>query len=197
MTSGTVLGMSFDEVVAMPGLHAEADVAYIPLPNIVDIVFTDRLAADVLTPTAFVFPFLDDGRVVLATNRRRGLEVPGGHRDQLPDGQGLETPEETAAREAFEEAGAVVADLVPIGFLRARTTAAKPEGYRYPHPLSCQQFYAGRVTAMHDYVENDECLAPEALTPEDAEKRLRGRALELYRRAYRTMFPVPMPAATM
>jgi 8-oxo-dGTP diphosphatase len=136
-------------------LHSTTrDVAYLPLPNRVEIVFTRREPDPKLTRTAFLIPLFDDRSVMLAQNTRRGLEIPGGHVDKG------ETLVEAAIREALEETGCVVRDIVCVGHQRMTVEGDCPEGYQYPYPVSFQQFYAGRVERVTDYVENDECLAP-------------------------------------
>ncbi|MBY3433886.1 hypothetical protein HFN89_06955 [Rhizobium laguerreae] len=102
--------MALDEMLESEGTEAEENVVYIPLPNTVDVVLCDLLAPDDITPTGFSFNFFDDGDLLLAHNRRRQVEVPGGHRDLLWEG-GREHPAVAATRESFEETGAVVSDL--------------------------------------------------------------------------------------
>lgn len=70
-----------------------------------------------------------------------------------------------ATREVMEETGAVLSPLVPLGVLRMKSSGTVPDGWRYPHPLGFQQFLMGMVQHLHDYIENDECLAPVILTP--------------------------------
>ena len=136
-------------------VHVEHDVAYLPTPNTVEVVITSELAPPDLTKTAFMVPVCDDGGIVIAVNQRRGLEIAGGH---IEDG---ETAEQAAFREAFEETGTTVSNVVPIGFLRMTSTAdAAPHGYAYPFPLSYQQFFAGNVENIEPYTDNDECSAP-------------------------------------
>lgn len=134
--------------------HTVHDVDYLPKPNRVDIVVTDIEAPADLTRTAFMIPAYDDGTLLLAMNQRRGLETPGGHIDPG------ETAMEAAIREAHEETGCRVEDVKPIGYLRMTCAGEMPEGYAYPFPLSYQQFFAGRITEVHDYVTNDECAQP-------------------------------------
>ena len=76
----------------------ERDLAYLPLPNRVEVVLDGRPAPSGLTRTAFVPAFLEGGEVVMAVNRRRGPEIPGGHIDPgspprlLADGIGRDRP---------------------------------------------------------------------------------------------------------
>lgn len=135
-------------------VYVEHDVSYLPLPNTVEIVITNQLAPVELTRTAFMLPVFDDGALLIAQNRRRGLEIAGGHIE------GDETPEVAAIREALEETGCTVTGVRPIGYLRMTSKGVAPDGYRYPFPLSYQQFFAGRAERLDSYVENDECVAP-------------------------------------
>ena len=130
------------------------NVSYLPLPNFVEVVVSDQSCDPVLTRTAFMIPVHPDGSIVLAQNRRRGVEIAGGH---VEPG---ETLVEAATREALEEVGCTVADVRPIGFLRMVSSGEVPNDYPYPHPLSYQQFFAGRVVEQHKYVVNDECGLP-------------------------------------
>lgn len=157
-----------------------------PQPNTADVVLTDQIAPLDIIPTSFCFPFLRDRRVVLANNRRRGAEIPGGHRDRI-NGV-LELPAVAAKREAHEEVGAVVNDVIAIGFMRSSCSGEAPDGYRYPFPHSCQQFFAGFCEDLLDYEENDECLVPLLVAQSDIEKHLKDRGLLLYREAYRRLF---------
>ena len=67
--------------------------------------------ARVVEPFAAVVVVLfSAGRLVLVRNERRAWEFPGGHRE------GDESFEETAAREAYEEAGARITDVEYLGY---------------------------------------------------------------------------------
>lgn len=145
-------GTIFGEIMKI--VFVDRNVPYLPLPNYVEVVLTDELSPVDLTKTAFVVPVCDDGSIILANNVRRGLEISGGH---IEDG---ETPEEAACREALEEVGCEVTDVVPIGYLRMVSEGEVPADYAYPHPISYQQFFAGRVTAINEYQPNEECNVP-------------------------------------
>jgi 8-oxo-dGTP diphosphatase len=67
--------------------------------------------ARVVEPFAAVVVVLfSAGKLVLVRNERRAWEFPGGHRE------GDESYEETAAREAHEEAGARITDVEYLGY---------------------------------------------------------------------------------
>lgn len=150
-------------------VHTEHNVPYLPFPNTVEVVITNDPAPSDLTRTAFMIPVEGD-KVVLATNQRRGLEAAGGHRE------GNETMVEAAIREALEETGSHVGDVIPIGYLRMQVyRIMAPEGYEYPFPLSFQQFFAGRLLTLDEYIDNDECSQPELL--HYAEPRIQKKSL--------------------
>jgi 8-oxo-dGTP pyrophosphatase MutT (NUDIX family) len=163
--------------------YDEVDVGYIPLPNIVSAIVSHGTAPPAITATAFVFPFFDNGDLMLASNRRRGLEVPGGHRDPVLDIQGrfvrFETLEETAKRECREEAGVEVLDLTPVGYMLSHSRGNKPVGYKYAFPTACQQFFAGLISETYSFTANDECLLPTRVTQEKARGLFTGRTLAL------------------
>jgi 8-oxo-dGTP diphosphatase len=133
------------------------NVGYLPQPNTIEVVVTDEPPPRDLTTTAFLLPIFDDGSVLLSRHRRRGVEPAGGH---IEPG---ETPEQAAARELYEETGCVVRDVRPVGYLRMTSHADAPPGWRYPHPVSYQQFFIGRVMRLDPYVVNAECGLPEKI----------------------------------
>lgn len=174
--------MRVSEYLALEGVHPEHNLKYLPQPNVADVVITPVEAPHELIPTAFCFPFARNGKVLLAHNRRRGLEIPGGHRETR-DGI-FELPHETAIRETLEEVGAIVPHVSAIGFMRSSCLGEIPPAYKYPFPHSCQQFYVGLVTWYFDFTETDECLAPVWVGRDEIGQHLSGRALELYYAAY-------------
>ena len=147
--------------LALSAGSSQADVSYLPLPNQVDTVISPILAPAALTKTAFTVALLPDGSLVMATNRRRGAECPGGHIEAGEDAAGA------ARRELLEETGCH-ALIRPLGFQRMVSQGTAPPGWKYPHPVGFQQFFAGVITGMDPYVDNDECLQPLVLCPLDA-----------------------------
>jgi len=134
------------------------DVRWLPFPNQIELFLTDIEAPRELTRTAFLLPIHDDGSVTLAVNQRRGVEIPGGH---VEDG---ETLIEAAIREAIEEAACEVEQAIPIGYFRMTSHGEVDEDWPYPHPVSYQQFYTGRVTSVLDFTPDDECDTPTRVT---------------------------------
>jgi 8-oxo-dGTP diphosphatase len=202
--------LTLEEMLRLDGVDQEANVSYIPLPNTVDVVISNVLSPDAITPTAFAFNFFDNGDVLLAHNRRRQVEVPGGHRDPLPpagtplnellllpvavlERHEKEHPAVAAARETLEETGATVSDLRPIGFMRSRSDGVRPDAYKYPWPHSCQQFFAASIDHVTEFQETDECRPPVRLTHEQVEQTFKGRTLALYRAAREALFPQATP----
>lgn len=60
--------------------------------------------------SCLVFPFYNDSIVMSYHSKRKGWELPQGGR------KNGESPEECAKREAFEETGAILENLTPIGY---------------------------------------------------------------------------------
>ena len=178
--------MNIDEFLNLPGIGWQENISYLSKPNTVDVVLTRDIAPLDIIPTAFCFPFIDANRIVMTNNRRRGAEVPGGHRDFV-NGV-LETPRVAAIRETLEETGVVVNDLVAVGFMRSIIDGPEPENNKYPFPNSAQQFFTAICDEPTDYIENDECLMPLIIDHNDIEKHLHGRGLMLYYEAHRLMF---------
>ena len=146
-------------LLELPAAATRLNVRYLPLPNRIETLLSDLLAPAHLTRTAFCLALLDDDRLVMATNRRRGQEIPGGHIDPG------ETAEMAARRELREETGYTAGAMIPIGMLRMTSDGVAPPDWAYPHPVGFQQFFAARVRGSLPYAANDECLAPIVLDP--------------------------------
>lgn len=139
-------------------IHTTYNVNYLPRPNRVNFIKSQIMAPAHLTKSSFVIPFLNSDQLVMANNQRRGLEIPGGH---------VESDElliRAAQRECLEETGYEINDLIPIGFLKMISEGIAPIGWKYPHPISYQQFFAGEINDQHNFVANDECNLPVILS---------------------------------
>lgn len=148
------------EPLAQTIIHVQRDLAYQPTPNRSEFILSNTKPPARLTATSFVFPFMEDGTLVMATSLKPGRDVePGG--GHIEPG---ETQETAAHREADEELLARLSGLVPIGHQRMISGGEKPEGWRYPFPLAYQSFFAARVESMRDYVVNEECGPPALIT---------------------------------
>ena len=93
------------------------------------------------------------GKWVLTRNRKRGLEFPGGKREQG------ETIEEAAIREVYEETGGIVSDLLFLG-------QYKVHDVHKPFVKSIYYTKLREMTLKHDYLETDGPELLEAL-PQD------------------------------
>lgn len=168
--------MSLEHLISLPSVLSVDNVPYIPSPNKVDLCFTNQIAPADVNPTAFILPFMPNGDLVLTDNIRRGPEACGGH---IEPG---ETALEAAIRESMEEAGiARLRWVASAGLFRSSTEAAKPDGYRYPHPVSVQQFFTGEVEELDaSLIHKNECHGPVFVSPESAEDILKPLEFALY-----------------
>lgn len=107
--------------------------------------------------------FDDGGRVLLTLHREREWTIPGGH---LEAG---ETPAEAMAREALEEAGAVVRDPVVFAHEQIDPEDGVPAHPRYPVP-AFQVFYVARVVALEELTATDECVEARLFPIDDARR---------------------------
>ena len=187
--------LTIEQLIDLPSAHTTNNISYLPQPNQVSVVVSDMVAPPEVNPTAFILAFTEDGDVVLTDNVKRGPEACGGHRDPVLAEDKLtvvrmETAAEAAEREGGEEAGVILKSIEPIGIFRSVTQAEKPEGYKYPHPWSTQQFFMGIVDHFDlSLVKRDECHGPVIVKPGDAERILGEREFVLYKHAMATLFP--------
>ena len=139
------------------------NVGWAPKPNTLYEAITNLVPDENLCSSAFVIPFDSDGNIVLSNVRKRGIDIPGGHVEVI-DGV-RETPEQAAIREAKEECGITVTNLVPIGY-RKYYVPNPPENYRYTTPYSYQVFFTGIVTDYGPVLMPDECGDPHIVQPD-------------------------------
>jgi 8-oxo-dGTP pyrophosphatase MutT (NUDIX family) len=140
-------------------VHVIRDVPYQPTPNRSEIVLSNQTPPDALTSTSFVHPVTETDEVLMSVSLKPGRDVepPGGH---IEPG---ESQRVAARREGVEEVGARVDELVPIGHQRMASTGSAPDGWKYPHPVGYQSFFAARLISVDAHVPNDECAPPRLL----------------------------------
>jgi 8-oxo-dGTP pyrophosphatase MutT (NUDIX family) len=183
-----------DELLATASAFYTENAEYLPRPNRIDVILSDSVAPADLNKTAFVLAFTEDGDIVLENDVKRGrIEVPGGHiedQDALPGKKHVIPAANAAEREGAEEAAVVMKSIQPIGIFRSHTEGAKPDGYPYPYPVSCQQFFAGIVERIDlDLLKKDDSHGPIIIQPQDAEAKLQAKEFVLYKHALATLFP--------
>ncbi len=151
-----------------------------PRPNQTCVVLCDAIAPSDMTTTGFVAAFDKQGHVVLVHELERcRYELPGGHIDPG------ENAVMAASREAYEETGAHVENLFPIGYLRQVVRGQIPPDYRYPAPYSFQQFFVADLNGMDPYTSNAECGQPILVGLKDALTLLDPRHGTLLNEAWR------------
>lgn len=142
-------------------LQLQHDVPGIPAPNEVSLLLDDGLPPEHLVTSALGLFFLD-GRLLMPRLVSRGWDIPGGH---VEPG---ESPEETVRREVLEETGAQVDALCILGHQKIVIHAPRPEGYKYPYPVSFQVFYCGTVTELMRFAPTPEVHERRLFSPEEA-----------------------------
>lgn len=103
----------------------------------------ENLETDAAAPSGCGVIVIRDGKILVGDRKDNGLACgPGGH---IEPG---ETPEEAASREAREEFGIYVAELLPVTFL-----AGMPGEYCPSQVFLCTEFY-GSPAAFNSEMEN-------------------------------------------
>ncbi len=142
-------------------LRTEQDLTWLPKPNECQLVLSSQPPPRELVGTALVLAFMGD-RLLMTELVRRGWDVPGGHVEAG------EQPEETARREVYEETGATLGPLHPLGYHRLRLLGSRPESYRYPYPICYQVFYYAQVTALPNFLATTETRGRALFPPTEA-----------------------------
>jgi 8-oxo-dGTP diphosphatase len=155
-------------------LQIEQNISWLPQPNESCIVLSSQLPPREMISTALVLAF-DKDRLLQTHLVARGWDIVGGH---IEPG---ESPEETARREAHEEAGARLKELHLLGYQRLRLFGPRPDSYRYSYPDSYQIFYWAQIEALDEFVPTEEARERALFAPDDARELPFVRTLrELY-----------------
>ena len=137
------------------------NISMVPVPGEGRLYITDELPSRERCSSAFGFAFVD-GQILLTRLRHRDWDIPGGVIE--PD----ETPQQAAVREVWEETSARVEVLELIGIQELELFAAKPEGYRWPYPISVQVYFLCRLLELSPFETNDESIERGFFKPEQA-----------------------------
>jgi 8-oxo-dGTP pyrophosphatase MutT (NUDIX family) len=144
-------------------VKVDANIPWMPKPGEGRLYITDELPGRETLSTAFGFVF-DGDKLLLTRLRTRDWDIPGGG---IHPG---ETPEAAAVREVWEEAYAKVEILEMIGTQELTVRAPRPEGYRWPYPLSVQVYYLCRLVALAPFEANLESRERGFFSPEQARR---------------------------
>jgi 8-oxo-dGTP diphosphatase len=142
-------------------LRTERDLTWLPKPNECQLVLSSQPPPRELVGTALVLALMGD-RLLMTELVRRGWDVPGGHVEAG------EQPEETARREVYEETGATLGCLYPLGYHLLHLLGPRPQSYRYPYPVCYQVFYQAQVTALADFLPTAETRGRALFPPTEA-----------------------------
>lgn len=103
---------------------------------------------------AFVLGFYE-GKLMLANNLKRGIEIPGGHIEED------ETPKMASIREFLEEVGGNLSYISPFIRLDIICSDQQPiKNYKYPYPRSIMEFFYGEVSDIGNDIITSEVAQP-------------------------------------
>ncbi len=142
-------------------LRVHDDLPWLSKPNQGRIYLTDELPAPELWGTAFGFVFNADN-ILLIRLKKRGWDIPGGRIDPG------ETPAQAALREVHEEACARVQVEELIGIQEVELFGPKPDGQRWPYPVTTQIFFKCRLETLEPFHKNSESSERRFFSPSEA-----------------------------
>ena len=142
-------------------IHTERNINLLPKPNEYHLVLDDILPPQELITAALGLIFEGD-RFLMTQLTQRGWDIPGGHIEPS------ESPEQAVRREVVEETNATIRDLHLLGYARFNILAPKPDGYPYPHPVSYQVFYRGKVDQLKPFTPTLEAQSRRLFAPTEA-----------------------------
>ncbi len=137
------------------------DIPWHPQPGQGCLYITDELPDPAICSTAFGFVFKKN-KILLTRLRDRDWDIPGGCIDAG------ETLEQASIREVREETSARVEIVQLIGIQELEVFGPKPDGYRWPYPISVQVMYLCRLLELHPFEENHESSERGFFDPDEA-----------------------------
>ena len=142
-------------------VRTKSDIPWLPQPHEAHLYLTDEAPPPECCGSAFGFVFVGE-EVLLTRLRERDWDIPGGAVDPG------ETPEAAAVREVWEETGARVEIVAQIGTQELKLFGPKPEGSRWPYPVSIQVYYLCRLVELGALILNDESMERAFFGPDEA-----------------------------
>ena len=114
-----------------------------------------------LVVTVHVLCFKAD-RILMVLHQDRGWDVPGGH---VEPGETLEA---ALVRETYEESGASICNITPVGHIKLTLTGPRPDGWKYPYPEGYLLFYYAEFEKFYNIALDHETTDRRLFTPKEA-----------------------------
>ncbi len=141
-------------------IQTQQNLSWLPQPNTVVITATSELPPPELCTASYVLAF--EGDNLLMADLDRGVDIAGGHIDAG------ETPEQAMRREVQEETGATLGAARLFAVQKMTITGPKPEGYKYPYPVSYQLMYVAQGVTAGTFTSDEDSKGGVMITPQQA-----------------------------
>jgi 8-oxo-dGTP pyrophosphatase MutT (NUDIX family) len=133
---------------------------WLPQPGVARLFVTDEIPSKEFCTKAYCYIFVDN-TILMTRLPFRDWDIPGG--SIYPD----ETPVEAVLRNVWEEVNAKIKIIEPIGIREIELLRPKPEGYRWPYPISVQVYYLCELVELCDFIENKVSSERRFFSPEE------------------------------